>query len=75
MSEKTEKPKTDEGPAESVLMNLLSCPFCGGEAKIEEIGAVPGRFCVRCQSCWAKSVFLDEYEKTKLIKAWNQRAI
>ena len=53
---------------------LKKCPFCGGKAKWEEIGAQPDIFCVKCQKCWAKSIFVYHDQKTLAIEAWNMRS-
>lgn len=43
---------------------LLPCPFCGGEAQIEDNWI----FCLQC------GVGYEEFDPTKSIEAWNTRA-
>ena len=58
---------------------LLSCPFCGGEAKIQDTCiAIDGWF-VACLKCDASSMMIfpgkvtnDETRKI-LTEAWNRR--
>ncbi len=52
---------------------LKPCPFCGGKAKLSNIGAQAGLFCVKCDDCWAKSIFVDSHKQEEAIKAWNTR--
>lgn len=70
-------------------MELKNCPFCGGEAYLEEshrafIGGVTSRVAfVRCKKCNARSgrFELAAYGHTKnsvdantdAVKAWNRR--
>uniref|UniRef100_A0A6M3J5B8 Putative restriction alleviation protein n=1 Tax=viral metagenome TaxID=1070528 RepID=A0A6M3J5B8_9ZZZZ len=58
---------------DTTIEELKLCPFCGGKASFQEIGAQRGRFCIRCHKCWAKSVFVDDYEKNIAIEQWNKR--
>ena len=51
---------------------ILGCPFCGGIAEYEELGAARGRYCVKCKSCWAKSIYVDEGEKHIAVGSWNR---
>ena len=60
---------------------LKPCPFCGGEAEVEQIpSAVWDKFVAHCKSskCIAFYIgYCDEgiYDtKTKAIEAWNGRA-
>ena len=52
---------------------LKACPFCGGNAELQEIGAQQGRYCVKCQGCWAKSIFVEEHRKETAVESWNKR--
>jgi Lar family restriction alleviation protein len=54
-------------------MELRECPFCGGKPEFEELGACRGIFCVKCQKCWAKSIFGPIEQKEETIEAWNRR--
>lgn len=61
-------------------VKLKPCPFCGGEARLEQIpGATWDKFVVTCKSkkCCAFYIgYCDEglYDtRTKAIEAWNTR--
>lgn len=50
---------------------LLSCPFCGGNAQLNEYyGHESTHFVVRCIACEAQIYNTD---KAKAIEAWNRR--
>ena len=51
-------------------INLLPCPFCGGEARI--IGAVGTVFWVKCTECGAETQ--SEITKQRAAERWNRRA-
>lgn len=55
---------------ETLIPDLLPCPFCGGEAIVEEYGR--SVFLAKCTSCGIK---LPNVNRTKeeAIKAWNTR--
>lgn len=54
--------------------DIRECPFCGGKAEFQSVGASQGSYCIKCLKCWAKSIFLrGEGSKDELIKAWNTR--
>lgn len=59
-------------------IKLKSCPFCGGRAKIIEIGSRGNVIQVRCTSCGAGSKLATlsaEYAAAdKVANNWNQRA-
>ena len=55
------------------MEKLLNCPFCGGDAEIGRVGATTDMWCVKCNKCWAKSIYHNEYSKDECIKAWNTR--
>lgn len=62
------------------MSKLKRCPFCGGEARLEQVpGATWDKFVVTCKSmkCCAFYIgYCDEgiYDtKTKAIEAWNTR--
>jgi len=68
MSEKT---------TETQKKSLLSCPFCGGEAKLEQTGR--NKLTIKCKGCMVRKTqkvlhrslkWLEE----KMIKDWNTRA-
>lgn len=50
-------------------INLLPCPFCGGEARI--IGAVGTVFWVKCTECGAETQ--SEITKQRAAEKWNRR--
>lgn len=56
------------------LMKLKSCPFCGGEAVLEDLGGCEmiGRFFVRCSKCKIAQDHLWATKQTA-IKQWNRR--
>ena len=54
-------------------MKLKPCPFCGGKGIWQEVGAQPHIFCIRCEKCWAKSIYVQEWSKQDAIEAWNTR--
>ena len=49
---------------------LLSCPFCGGEAKIN---IFLGNYCVTCTECMGAIFPSRGMKKEEAIKAWNTR--
>lgn len=65
--------------------NLKPCPFCGGEAHMQERGTEEGErmvFCCACASCGASVEGLEWVERDGLpgfeteaqaIEAWNRR--
>ena len=57
------------------MEKLKPCPFCGGEAVLEDLGGceMSGRFFVRCSKC---DIAQDNLWATKqtAIKRWNRRA-
>ena len=55
-------------------MDIKPCPFCGGEAELQELPTAPDRCLVKCLKCWAKSVFVEWCDKERAIESWNQRA-
>ena len=50
---------------------LKACPFCGGEAEIEQTGTNRRSCIVSCLDCGARNEGPDEYENSG--KAWNTR--
>ena len=50
------------------MINLLPCPFCGGEAEIQEFSIWN---VVYCKECSASVSELDEI--TKVLSVWNKR--
>lgn len=56
-------------------IKLMTCPFCGGEAKLKEVYA--GRifkthgYYVKCVTCGGSSVATTDKEET--IEKWNRR--
>lgn len=61
------------------LVELLPCPFCGGDAVREDIPADDtnnenaGASYITCKTCWA-STRLEFGRKENLRSAWNTRA-
>lgn len=47
---------------------LMTCPFCGGEADFIQAGSL---WSVQCKSCAAKSNW--KFPKRKAADAWNMR--
>ncbi|MBQ6232824.1 MAG: Lar family restriction alleviation protein [Clostridia bacterium] len=56
------------------MTKLKPCPFCGGEAVLEDCGPYygEGRFFVRCSKCDIVQEHLWATKQTA-IKAWNRR--
>lgn len=54
-------------------MELDRCPFCGGRARVEPVGAwyETLKYKVRCLECLASSANYDSREEA--IAAWNRR--
>lgn len=62
---------------------LLPCPFCRGEAELDEfephkhffveLPEYPGGAMITCQKCGGRLSFSGENSKEKVIKAWNTR--
>ena len=52
---------------------IKSCPFCGGEAELQHVGAQASRYCVKCTKCWAKSIYVGYEEQKTAIEKWNKR--
>ncbi len=55
---------------------LLPCPFCGGKAKIEQVGR--NGLEIKCESCLMglhQKVFRNSLEwlRLRLIESWNER--
>lgn len=48
---------------------LMPCPFCGGEAAVEE--EVPGGFVARCSDCAAQTAIYEGAERAQA--AWDRR--
>lgn len=48
--------------------NLKPCPFCGGEAEIDNFAGVE---CVVCKNC--RVIMLAESNKEAMVQAWNRR--
>ena len=48
---------------------------CGGQAFFEELGASRGIYCVKCDSCRMKSVYVELSEKENAIKCWEYRPV
>lgn len=62
---------------------LKPCPFCRGEAELEEfephkhffveLPEYPGGAMITCQKCGGRLSFSEKGAKEKVIKAWNTR--
>lgn len=60
-------------------MQVMYCPFCGGEAKPEKRNS---GYQVRCQECSARGTYFPAVNtsigngeaKEKAIEAWNKRS-
>jgi len=55
---------------------LLPCPFCGGEAELNQTGRQ--QLTIKCKSCQIKRVqktlhFSLEWLEEKMVEAWNKR--
>ncbi len=50
---------------------LLPCPFCGGEAELEQMGNRRRSCIVRCTECGASHECADEGERSG--ESWNRR--
>lgn len=73
------KQKSETQTAKAVkLSDLLYCPCCNGEPKLEEceVGAVKmfenNAWRIQCQKC---GLMLHAYEKDTVINGWNRRAV
>ena len=62
----------DKGKAESGLMNLLSCPFCGNKAEIVQKGTINKPMIIKCVWCGCSHKSGDVYGLT-INLAWNRR--
>lgn len=49
---------------------LKTCPFCGGKAKLEDLGDY--RYFVRCEKCGINQDHLY-HDKRAAVIAWNRR--
>lgn len=54
---------------DGVRTELLSCPFCGGEAELRR-GSSTTPY-IRCKKCGGRTK--SSYDSAKLIAAWNRR--
>lgn len=56
------------------MSNLKPCPFCGGEAILEDCGGCMncGRFFVRCTKCEIAQDYLWATKQTAIWR-WNRR--
>jgi hypothetical protein len=60
---------------QSISSELLSCPFCGGKAKIREIDRVFWDRCIECTVCYCKTGEYNNVDHTaQMIAAWNRRS-
>ncbi len=81
-----EKMKNEQKEHICRRIELKTCPFCGGDAKLEEIDYDPNWrptfydpdsggdapvYIVKCESC--ESVIKYRYDKESAIEAWNRR--
>lgn len=55
---------------------LKPCPFCGGEAELNESESVFPYFSIWCknENCIAGAVQVKDFDKERLVNAWNTRA-
>lgn len=51
------------------MIELKSCPFCGGEANVEKV--IDGLYYVNCTKCFASSTTLKS--KELVARRWNRR--
>lgn len=57
------------------MEKLKPCPFCGGEAKLQEQIIAKGAWSVVCHKCGAHIFFYGaEWNKVTNVKRWNRRA-
>lgn len=52
-------------------VELKPCPFCGGEARIDE--GMRGYPCILCGTCGASSDYASTDDVSEAITAWNTR--
>lgn len=69
------KPKAD-GCKPSVLSELLYCPFCGGNVRLETTIMDTPIICKKCRLFMIRSNLHknDAQVKETLVKCWNHRA-
>ena len=51
---------------------LKPCPFCGGKAKLEDMGFPHHVFCTKCSARITGQGFAEDGEKDAILK-WNRR--
>ena len=55
------------------MIDLKPCPFCGGTAKVEDMGYPHHVFCTKCHVSMIGHGFGKDGEKDAIEK-WNRRA-
>ena len=58
------------------MNELKPCPFCGGEAELNESASGLPYFSIWCknENCIAGAVQVRDFDKERLVNAWNTRA-
>lgn len=54
------------------MADLKCCPFCGGKAKLEDMGFPHHVFCTECGARVTGQGFAEDGEKDAILK-WNRR--
>ena len=63
--------KTSDTSTNTSTVQLLPCPFCGGEARLKEYTEPIKISWIKCNDCGVESLPFDTIEKA--ITAWNTR--
>ena len=56
------------------MAELKPCPFCGGEAHIEQFMQPKEEWRIKCVDCPTRFGRCAGLNKKEVIKAWNKRA-
>ena len=58
------------------MNELKQCPFCGGEAELNESASGFPYFSIWCKNehCFAGAVQVRDFDKERLVNSWNTRA-